>query len=127
MFHTLNVTFSIPVFPVVELLRLNLFSQNFTFVTDHNKGRLITFVFVTIIYHRVNTLKKLLSTPTSYGVEIDIRSYNEELIIHHDPFTEGLLFKTWLENYNHKFLVVNIKEEGLEEQIFQCLPLFSII
>ena len=39
LFRTINVTFSIPVFPVVLLLRLNIFSQNVTFVVDHNKGR----------------------------------------------------------------------------------------
>ena len=79
-----------------------------------------------IISHRVNTINKLKSTPLHYGVEIDVRSNTEDLIIQHDPLTKGILFKSWLDNYNHKFLVVNIKEEGLEELIFKYLIQYKI-
>ena len=56
LFRTMNVTFSIPVFPVVLLLRLNIFSQNVTFVADHNKGRNHSCVcYYTINFNQNNT------------------------------------------------------------------------
>ena len=38
-----------------------------------------------IIIHRVNKIKKLKKIPTTYGVEIDIRSFKSKLILSHDP------------------------------------------
>ena len=38
------------------------------------------------IMHRVNTITMLRETPTIFGVEIDIRSNTDSLILHHDPF-----------------------------------------
>ena len=74
-----------------------------------------------IIKHRVNTIEMLLSTPKYYGVEIDIRSYGKELILHHDPFEKGENFSKWLSNYDHGTLILNVKEEGLEESIMDLL------
>ena len=34
-----------------------------------------------IIKHRVNSIKQLLDTPENLGVEVDIRSYKEDLIL----------------------------------------------
>ena len=34
-----------------------------------------------IICHRKNTIKQLVATPTKYGVEIDVRSFNNEIIL----------------------------------------------
>jgi hypothetical protein len=67
-----------------------------------------------IIKHRVNTIEGLKSTPKSFGVEVDIRSNGEELVIHHDPFESGVLFNEWIKHYNHGTLILNVKEEGLE-------------
>ena len=68
-----------------------------------------------IICHRINTIKELVSTPTSYGAEIDIRSYNNKIILNHDPMKNGESLEKWIKKFNHKFLIVNIKEEGLEK------------
>lgn len=70
-----------------------------------------------IIEHRKNTVAELKNVPEHHGVEIDIRSYGDRLILHHDPFCEGTDFEEWLEYYNHKFLILNTKEEGLEKGI----------
>ena len=67
-----------------------------------------------LIVHRRNTLLELLSTDERYGVEVDIRSYGNNLIIHHEPCTQGEPFDKWLEAYNHGTLILNVKEEGLE-------------
>lgn len=70
-----------------------------------------------LIAHRRNTLAELLATPTKYGVEVDIRSLGDRLIIHHDPFVEGEDFVTWVDHYRHGTLILNVKEEGLEQRL----------
>ena len=49
--------------------------------------------------------------------EIDIRSYGNDLILQHDPFVKGELFNEWIKFFKHKFLILNVKEEGLESLI----------
>lgn len=70
-----------------------------------------------IIHHRRNTLELLSETPRRHGVEVDVRSYGSKLVVHHDPFTDAVAFEEWLEGYNHQFLILNTKEEGLEDQL----------
>ena len=74
-----------------------------------------------IIQHRVNSSEQLKSTPTNFGVEIDLRSHDGELILAHEPFTSGEKFTDWLQVYGHELLILNVKEEGLEENILNCL------
>ena len=74
-----------------------------------------------IICHRKNTIKQLIDTPTEYWVEIDVRSYNNRIILNHDPMKSGEFLDNWLRKYNHKFLIINIKEEGLEKYIIKIL------
>lgn len=62
-----------------------------------------------------------MATPAKYGVEVDIRSYGEKMIIHHDPFMEGESFDTWLAVYRHGTLVLNVKEEGLETRLIALM------
>ena len=79
-----------------------------------------------LISHRRNTIEQLNSTPTEYGIEVDIRSNNGELIIHHDPFAQGELFENWLAHYQHKTLILNVKEEGLEEKLVALMKKYQI-
>ena len=81
-----------------------------------------------IILHRRNTVEELHDTDKEYGVEVDVRSNNNELIIHHDPLTDDkeLTLKQWLKVYKHDTLIVNIKEEGLEKYILKLLEEFNI-
>ena len=79
-----------------------------------------------IIQHRVNSSSDLISTPKHLGVEIDIRSSGLELIVSHDPFLPGIFFGQWLENYSHDFLIVNVKEDGLEESVLTLLEKYQI-
>ena len=74
-----------------------------------------------LIYHRRNTLEDLKSTNTNFGVEVDIRTNGDEIIIHHDPMYEGPSFKEWIKFYKHGTLIVNVKEEGLESYIIEIL------
>ena len=45
-----------------------------------------------IIKHRVNTSKELKKLSNNFGVEIDLRSNNQNIYLHHDPFKNGELF-----------------------------------
>ncbi len=74
-----------------------------------------------LIAHRRNTLAELLATPTEYGVEVDIRSFGEKLVLHHDPFVEGEDFIEWVAHYRHGTLILNVKEEGLEQRLLALM------
>ena len=79
-----------------------------------------------IISHRINTLNELISTPNNYGIEVDIRSNGNDLIVNHDPFKKGIKFSKWISFYNHGTLILNIKEEGIEEKVLFYLDKFQI-
>lgn len=70
-----------------------------------------------IIAHRRNSIEELKSTPEEYGIEIDLRSYGNRLIVHHEPFTDAEDFEEWIKYYNHKTLILNVKEEGIEYRV----------
>jgi hypothetical protein len=74
-----------------------------------------------LISHRRNTLAQLRETPTDLGVEVDIRSFGDRLVIHHDPFVEGNSFDEWIAEYRHGTLILNVKEEGLEARLIEIM------
>lgn len=74
-----------------------------------------------IIAHRINRKVQLAELDRRYGVEVDIRSRGEDLIIHHDPFSSGENFEDWLSSYAHGTLILNVKEEGLEERLIALM------
>jgi hypothetical protein len=39
--------------------------------------------------HRVNTIDALESTAPELGIELDLRSDGDRVIVTHDPFTDG--------------------------------------
>jgi len=78
------------------------------------------------ILHRINTKELLKNTPIEFGIEVDIRSNNNKLIMHHDPFKDGELFEQWLNYYNHGTIILNVKEEGLEDPILKLMKKYSI-
>ena len=74
-----------------------------------------------IVIHRVNTLAKLQSVPVQFGCEIDIRAAGSELVLHHEPFMDGILLTNFLENYRHGLLILNVKEAGIESAILEMV------
>jgi hypothetical protein len=78
------------------------------------------------IAHRRNTIEELIKTPHEYGVEVDIRSEQGKLIIHHDPFTLGADFEEWLKYYQHGTLILNVKEEGLEARLIELMQRYRV-
>jgi hypothetical protein len=78
------------------------------------------------IVHRINTIQQLKETHTEYGVELDLRPDGNEIIIHHDPFTEGEDFEDWLKYYKHSFIILNTKAEGMEERLLALMEKYQI-
>lgn len=73
------------------------------------------------IAHRVNTIVELKNIPHDCGVEIDLRDSGKDLIISHEPFSEGELFEDYLKQYSHGTMIVNIKSEGIEPRALELL------
>ena len=78
------------------------------------------------IIHRVNSKNKLIKFPSSFGIEIDLRSNFNHLYLQHDPFKNGERLENFLKYYNHKFLVIHTKEAGLEKRCMKILKTFKI-
>ena len=70
-----------------------------------------------IIIHRVNRIKELKNIKPTFGTEIDIRAQGGEIILSHDPFVKGDKLDDYLDEYNHGILVLNIKEDGIEDDV----------
>lgn len=79
-----------------------------------------------LINHRINTIKQLKETPMGCGVEVDLRQFNNQIILQHDPFKGGILFEEFLKYYNHSFIILNIKSEGIEKEVFKLIKLYNI-
>lgn len=79
-----------------------------------------------LIAHRKNTINELTATPAQYGIEVDIRSKGKQLIIHHDACVDGEDFENWLSHYQHGTLILNVKEEGLEQYLLSLMEKYGI-
>ena len=79
-----------------------------------------------IIIHRVNSIDELKKIPHEYGVELDLRDYNNQLILQHDPYKNGCSFEEYLNFYNHGTMILNIKSEGIEYDVLNLLKKYEI-
>jgi hypothetical protein len=70
-----------------------------------------------LIEHRVNNIEHLRRTPRDRGVEIDVRDYDGDLRLVHDPLQSGERLEAWLEAYDHALVIFNVKCDGLEGRI----------
>ena len=72
-----------------------------------------------IIIHRVNSIKKLKKIPNNFGVEIDLRVYKSKIILNHEPFKSGDTLDNFLKHYKHGTIILNIKEDGIEDEVIK--------
>lgn len=79
-----------------------------------------------LIAHRRNRLAELTATPASFGVEVDIRSRGSDLILQHDPFADGERLLDWIRGYRHGTLILNVKEEGLEDRLTELMREYAV-
>lgn len=80
-----------------------------------------------IIKHRVNSLPQLGLVPHEYGVELDLHFYDGKVRVGHDPDGLETCFETYLANYQHAFMAVNVKEEGIEDIVLDALRRHQIM
>tara|TARA_B110001450_G_scaffold138776_1_gene130061 strand:- start:3972 stop:4547 length:576 start_codon:yes stop_codon:yes gene_type:complete len=73
-----------------------------------------------VIDHRVNSTINLQNLIAD-GVELDLRYHNSDIILHHDPFQPGEKFEYFLKKYRLKFIILNIKSEGIEEEVLRLV------
>jgi hypothetical protein len=78
------------------------------------------------IAHRINNIAQLKNVPNYIGVELDLRDSIKGLIISHDPFIDGEFFEEYLMEFRHKFIIVNIKSEGIEIEAKKLLDKYRI-
>lgn len=82
-----------------------------------------------IIKHRINTIQQLQTLPPQFGAEFDVRSFHGKLILNHEPHAAGDLLENFLSicaKQKCGTLVVNPKEDGLEEEILALLSQYKI-
>jgi hypothetical protein len=78
------------------------------------------------VIHRVNTIEKLKAIPLNCGVEVDLRSMGDRIMMNHDPFKGGVDFEEYLAHYHHGLLVLNIKEAGIEAEVLSRMKKYNI-
>jgi len=81
------------------------------------------------IIHQINKIKDLKKIPQKYGVEVDVRGYGKKLLLNHDPIDRPEDFdelENYLKNYQHAFIVFNVKEAGYEKRIIDLAHKYKI-
>ncbi len=79
------------------------------------------------IAHRINTLEELQNLHPEYGVELDLRDDLEgNIYIHHNPFEPGENFETYIQNYHHGTMILNIKSERIEHRVLERIRSYGI-
>ena len=80
---------------------------------------------IKFIKHRSNTLEDIRDK-NYYGFEIDIRTINNHLICHHDPFANGVFLENILHEIKDRLVILNVKEDGLEQKIIELMKTFNL-
>lgn len=78
------------------------------------------------VFHRVNTVAQLAKVDYSCGIEVDLRANADDIYLAHDPFTQGELLSNLLQKYDHRLIILNVKEDGLEDRAMQLLAKYHI-
>ncbi|NVN06295.1 hypothetical protein HW509_11945 [Asaia spathodeae] len=75
-----------------------------------------------IIDHRRNEIAQLQATSGEFGIEVDLRNHGNDILVTHDPFiTAAPRLEDWLDAFHHRFLIANVKEEGMETKLLPLL------
>src|SRR5437764_509985 len=54
---------------------------------------------ILLAQHRANSLEDAAGIPKAVGAEIDLRTWQKDLILSHDPFLPGVKLEAWLKVY----------------------------
>lgn len=74
-----------------------------------------------ILHHRINCVELLRGVSRNHGVEIDVQFYQNKVYLGHDPGKVSIPLETYLEDFEHSFLAINVKQEGIEEKVLQIV------
>lgn len=83
------------------------------------------------INHRINTSEELENVKFNYGVELDLRDKDNEIILAHDPFEDGEKFEDYLKTYdkqnlNKNLMILNVKSERIEYKVLELIKKYNI-
>ena len=79
------------------------------------------------IAHRVNTIAELKNLSKEYGVELDLRdSLDGKIYIQHNPFIPGEDFESYLKEYHHGTMILNVKSERIEPKILDLISEYDV-
>ncbi len=83
-----------------------------------------------LIRHRVNVIDDIKGLAPGLGAEIDLRSRGDRIMLNHDPFADGANLDDWLDRWAdgtaRGTLVLNPKEDGLEDRVRAALAARAI-
>jgi len=78
------------------------------------------------IAHRVNTIDELVNIPYWCGVELDLRDTDDKIGVVHDPYIKtDCTFDKYIEHVDNRFMILNIKSEGIEHEIIKILNKYN--
>ncbi len=69
------------------------------------------------VLHQINQLEKISTIDPLLGVEVDVHALGGRLVVHHDAFQDGPDLIDWLSLCGDRFVIFNIKEEGIEVRV----------
>lgn len=72
---------------------------------------------VRLYRHRVNTVTDLEGVPEDMGIEFDLRSSGDEVLVTHDPFTSGPTIEEFFPRIGRRPCIFNVKCEGIEARV----------
>jgi hypothetical protein len=72
-----------------------------------------------LFQHRVNTVEQLERVPLTMGIEFDLRSDGDRVIVTHDPFTAGPVIEEFFPNIGRRPCIFNVKCEGVEARVLK--------
>ena len=77
-------------------------------------------IYIAHQQNKFKNLKTLLDNDIK-GIEIDLRSNGNKIIISHDPFLNGLDFFKCVKKLKNFFVIVDIKSTGFSEKVLKTL------
>jgi|TARA_B100001971_G_C18256802_1_gene582857 hypothetical protein len=75
-------------------------------------------IFIT---HRINKVNDLLKVNPKDGIETDIRDFNKELVLSHDPYKNSEKFKKFIKFTKRRLIFLNIKSYGIINDILKII------
>ncbi|MBL8611770.1 MAG: hypothetical protein JNL38_30785 [Myxococcales bacterium] len=70
-----------------------------------------------IYRHRINTVEALEKLPPDLGLEFDLRSDGDRVIVTHDPHTDGPTIEEFFPKIGARPCIFNVKCEGIEARV----------